>query len=145
MKKFLIKNKKITLTIFIILIIVLILIFEIMNKRNIMSELNMNNYILQYDNTWKLTKKEELEVNLLHKKSESELNIKIKELQDEAQYNTIDELFDSILYNIQEQNSNYKLIYKEKSKITKQNIDGYKVLFEFDDGQATKQNSNFYI
>ena len=142
MKEFLIKNKKISLSIFITLILVIIgvsmfLIFKIMKQENTMIELDTNNYSLQYDNTWKVIKKEDLEINLLHKKSKSELNIKITELQDETQYDTVDEIFDSILYNILEQNPNYKLIYKEKSKITKQNIDGYKTLLEADNKQAT--------
>ncbi len=141
MKEFLTRNRKIVLSIFIILILVIIaisifLIFNIMNQKNTMIELNMNNYSLQYDNTWEINKKDDSEINLIHKKSKSELNIKITELQDEIQYNTVDEIFDSILYNIQEQNSDYKLIYKEASKITKQDMDGYKMLFEADDRQA---------
>ena len=142
MKKNLIKNKKVALSILIILILIVIgisifLIFEIINQKNTIKQISMDNYSLQYDNTWKISKKENFEIDLLHKKSKSELNIKIKELQNETQYNTVDEIFDSILYNIQEQNLDYKLIYKEESKITKQNINGYKILLEADDRQAT--------
>ncbi len=141
MKEFLMKNKKIILIIFIILILIIafsiVFIFKVVQQKNIIVELNMDNYLLQYDNTWEITKKEEFEVNLLHKKSKSELSIKINELEDEEQYRAVDELFDSLLYNIQVQNPDYKLIYKEEAKITKQCIDGYKILFETDDRQAT--------
>lgn len=142
MKEFLVKNKKIALSIFIILILLIVgfsifLIFRYISEKNPIIELNTNNYSLQYDNTWKVIKKEELEVNLIHKKSNSELNIKINELNDEGQYKTVNEIFDSLLYNIQAQNPDYKLIYNEESKITNKNMDGYKILFEADDRQAT--------
>ncbi len=142
MKEFLVKNKKIALSIFIILILLIVgfsifLIFRYISEKNPIIELNTNNYSLQYDNTWKVIKKEELEVNLIHKKSNSELNIKINELNDEDQYKTVNEIFDSLLYNIQAQNPDYKLIYNEESKITNKNMDGYKILFEADDRQAT--------
>ena len=142
MKKFLKKNKKITLSIFVTLILIIVgfsifLIFRYISKKNPIIELNTNNYSIQYDNTWKIVKKEDLEINLLHKKSKSELNIKINELNDEDQYKTVNEIFDSLLYNIQAQNPDYKLIYNEESKITNKNMDGYKILFEADDRQAT--------
>ena len=142
MKEFLIKNKKIVLTILITLIIVIVgiliyFIYGYFNNKNKIHEISNNNYSFQYDSTWKIDKNNEMETSLIHKKSKSKLEIKISELEDELQYKTIDEIFDSLLYNIQKQNSNYKLIYKEQAKITNQDMDGYKILFETDENQAS--------
>ena len=142
MKEFLVKNKKILLCIFIILILIILgvsifLVFNVIKQKDVISRLETDNYSLQYDNTWKIIKEEDSEVDLIHKKSKSEINIKINELQDENQYMSVDEIFESLLFNIQNQNKDYKLIYKEQVKLTKQKIDGYTILFEADSGQAS--------
>ena len=110
----------------IIVIIVGISIFFIIrnNIKTKIHEIDRSNYSLKYDNTWKTVKEDDNEIELLHKKSKSKLDLKINELEDGIQYKSIDEIFDSLLYNIQGQNNNYKLIYKEKTKLTKNNIDG---------------------
>ena len=137
MRKFIEKNKKILLTIFIILSIITVgvIIFLGANKVKI-RDVTKDNYFVQYDNTWKIVKKEEKEIELKHKKSNSILNIKINDLNEEKQYKTMDEILDNLLYNIQEENKDYKLIYKEKTKLTKNNMDGYKILFENEEKQA---------
>lgn len=139
MKKFLEKNKKILQIIFMIVIISMIeiLIFFIVNDKEIrINEVNKEAYSMQYDETWSITKEDELEIELVHKKSSSNLKIKITELEDENEYKMLDELFDSLLYNIQKQNKNYKLLYKEKKQITKNSIEAYKILFETDNTEA---------
>lgn len=141
MKEFLIRNKKIVLIMLITLIIICVeiliyFIYGYFSNKNKIHEISNNNYSFQYDKTWKIDKSSEMETSLIHKKSKSKLKIKINELEDELQYKTIDEIFDSLLYNIQKQNNNYKLIYKEQTKITNQDIDGYKMLFETDENQA---------
>ena len=142
MKDFLIKNKKNIITILIILILVIVgiliyFIYGYFNNRNQINEFSNNNYSFQYDCTWKIDKNNEMETSLIHKKSKSKLEIKTNELEDELQYKNIDEVFDSLLYNIQKQNNNYKLIYKEQTTITNQDIEGYKILFETDENQAS--------
>ena len=138
MKKF--KGKKIVV-IFIVMLIILfiaILLFMILNN-NISKkiyEINKNNFSLKYDNTWKVEKEDETEINFIHKKSGSKFNIKINEIDEEYQYKTLDEISDSLLYNIREQNPNYKLIQDEKTVITKNNFEAYKLLFETDNSQA---------
>lgn len=137
MKKFI--EKKIII-IFIVMIIILftaILLFIILNnnKTNIY-EINKNNFSLKYDNTWKIEKEDETEINFIHKKSGSKFNIKINEIEEEFQYKTLDEISDSLLYNIREQNPNYKLIQNEKTVNTKNNFEAYKLLFETDNSQA---------
>lgn len=141
MKELLIKNKKNILAIIVVLIIVVVgfliyLVYEYFCNKYQLQEYSDNNFSIQYDNTWKIDRKDEEETSLIHKKSKSELKIKINELEDELQYKTIDEIFDNLLYNIQKQNNNYKLINKEQTKLTNQDIDGYKILFETNENQA---------
>lgn len=133
MKNFIKKNKKILLLTFLIVIIFLcgIISFLLLGNSKVKTyEINNDEYSMQYNSTWKVTEEDINHIKLIHKKSNSELNIKIKELEDENQYKSLEEIFDSILYNIQEQNDKYKLIYKEQSKLTKNEIDGYKILLE---------------
>lgn len=139
MKEFIEKNKNVLLIILVIIVIIVgISIFFIIrnNIKTKIHEIDRSNYSLKYDNTWKTVKEDDNEIELLHKKSKSKLDLKINELEDGIQYKSIDEIFDSLLYNIQGQNNNYKLIYKEKTKLTKNNIDGNKILFEANDSQA---------
>lgn len=137
MKSFLNKYKILLLVILITItvgIVTYVIYINISNTK--IKNINKDNYSFQYDNTWKITKQEQLEIKLLHKKSDSQLDIRITELKDEMQYKTLDEIFDNLLYNIQEQNKDYKLLYKENTKITKNNINGYKLLFEADETQV---------
>ena len=129
---------------YIILILIIVLLVAIgisayfifnRNKQKI-NVIDEENYSFEYDNTWKISKKEESEIELIHKKSKSKLSINISELEDELKYKTVEELFDNILFNIQDQNEDYNLIYKEASKITKNNIDGYKILLEGENNQS---------
>ena len=139
MKYFIEKNKVILLVLFLILvfaIIVGIIFLAISNKSNKINHINEKNYSFYYDNTWKTEELEQNEIKLLHKKSNSELNIKINELNDEIQYKSLDEILDNLLYNIEEQNKNYKLLNKEDVNITKNNLKGYKILFENNDNQV---------
>ena len=135
-------RRKIILTLIIILIIMSSGYFGYSIYRNIghvdnkMEKVGKDNYYLQYDDTWKIEKKEDTEIDFVHKNSGSKLKIRINQLENETQYKSIDELFDSFLYNIQNQNKTYNLVYKEKSKFQNQNLDGYKLLFETDENQV---------
>ncbi len=134
------KRYKSTLLIVLIIITILILgitIYSIItNTKTKIQQINNNIYSLQYDNSWKKIIEEENEIKLLHKKSKSELNITIKNLENEHQYKSLEEITDSLLYNIQEHNKNYSLIHKEKSKIPKSDIDLYRILLESDSSQV---------
>ena len=136
------KNIKKYIILILILIIVLLIAIAIStyfifnrNKQTI-NVINEENYSFEYDNTWNISKKEKSEIELIHKKSKSKLSININDLEDELKYKTVEELFDNILFNIQDQNEDYNLIYKEASKITKNNIDGYKILLEDENNQS---------
>lgn len=137
MRSFSIKSKKIIFSIIIILIVIIVgtVTFFCVNKTNI-KNIDESNYFVQYDNTWKIVKKDENELKLQHKKSNSIFNIKINDLDEENEYKTIDEILDNLIYNIQEQNKDYKMIYKQNVKLTKNNIEGYTLLFEDETKQA---------
>lgn len=150
MKSFLEKYKKKLLIAFCLAIIILLLCFYILNKENIeIYKIDKNNYELQYDSTWKIKNESENSVELIHKKSKSKLNIILKQLEEDDKYKTVDEIFYNLLYNIEEQNKEYNLIYKENIKLTKNNIDGYKILFENDNMQSAiyfyKQDSKIVV
>ena len=137
MKKFIEKKIIIIFIVMMIIFFIAILLFIILNKNKTnIYEINKNNFSLKYDNTWKIEKEEENEINFIHKKSGSKFNIKINEIEEEYQYKTLDEISDSLLYNIREQNPNYRLIQDEKTVITKNNFEAYKLLFETDNSQA---------
>ena len=139
MKKFIEKNKVLLLIVLLMLLLVTLvgLLFGINTKKaNSPKEVNEKNYSFQYDPTWKIEELKEQEVKLLHKKSKGELKVTIQELEEEIQYHSVEEIFDDVFYNMQQQNKNYKLLYKEKEKITKNKLNGYKLLLESDSHQV---------
>lgn len=130
------RKYKIILFIFIIFIIIIGIYFFINPSKTIsLLELKSDNYIFKYDTSWKIESEENNLIVLKHK-SNSKLEIEILDLQEEYRYLSIDELLDDFLYDIEKQNSNYKLISKVKESITKYKYDGYKLLYESDDRQA---------
>ena len=128
LKKFMEKNKRLLLIICIVILAIiiaisLILIINKINSNGKINIVNQNNYSLQYDNTWKVKLKEDNQITLEHKKTKSTLNIIIHQLSDDEKYKSIDELFDNLLYNIEKQNENYNLLYREKTKRTENNLE----------------------
>ena len=91
-------------------------------------------YLLKYDSTWHISDKSRNKILFKHK-SNSFFELQINELDDENKYAEIDELIDEILYNIQGNNPNFKLISKQKDIVTKVEINGYKLLYEDDTKQ----------
>lgn len=108
----------------------IIFIFLILNNRKTaLKELDESNYYLSYDSTWKIDKKAKNTVILKHN-SGSKITIQLSTLTDEYSYANMDELIDELVYNIQQQNPNYKLLSKKQDKITKYEFNGYKLLYE---------------
>lgn len=145
--------KKYKLAIFIALGIIIVGVISIVVLLNLtndssIKEFKNNNYILKYDDTWKISSKEDKFIRLKHNKG-STINIEIVELQNEYKYSTIDEILDELLYDIEEQNKDYKLISKKEGNITKNNYNGYKLLYENGDSQAMvvigKKSDKFII
>ena len=98
-------------------------------------KLATNTFALKYDNTWKIKEKSEENIILKHH-SGSIMKIEVDSLNDEYSYATIDDLIDEILYSIQKQNKDYKLLFKEAKKITKYEFDGYEILYEYNNSQV---------
>ena len=121
-------------TIIIIGLIIMIIILTL-NNNSSMKEFKNDNYSFTYDNSWKLTKKENTKATLKHNKG-SKLDIEIITLEENYKYLAINEMIDDLLYDIQNQNTGFKLISKKEDNITKNKYDGYKMLYENGDKQA---------
>lgn len=118
----------ISLSIIIVGLITLIVLLNFTNNSSI-KEFKNSNYSLKYDDTWKILSSKDKSIMLKHNKG-STLNIELVELQEEYKYSTIDEILDELLYDIEQQNKEYKLISTKSGSITKNNYDGYKMLYE---------------
>lgn len=121
----------------IILIIGLLVIFLVLNlfyTTNI-KEYKNDKYAFKYDTSWKIKEKKEESIKLVHNK-DSEINIQIVSLEEEYKYSTSDDILDDLLFNLEKQNSSYKLLSKEKDLITKHKYDGYKLLYENNESQV---------
>ena len=106
-------------------------------------------FSISYDSTWKVKSKKDNILELVHRKSKSSLVIEETLLQDSYQYSVIDDLIDELSYSISNQNKKYKLLSKAKTKVGKDNSDGYKLLFEDDKNQImvviTKAGANLRL
>ncbi len=130
MKKILKKYK-----ILIILLLLLIGIYIYSSSKIFIKKLENDVYALNYDSTWKVKEKSENNIVFKHH-SGSKITIDIIPLKNEVSYLAIDDLIDEILYSIQNQNKEYKLLFKNSQKITKYEFDGYKILYENDKDQV---------
>lgn len=138
MKKIIDKLKKYKLVIIIALIIVIIgttLIFTLNSKNMSMYAFDNNYYDFNYDKTWQIKDKSDLSV-LLNNKDKASLNIELINIDDEYKYSDLTDIIDDLLYTINSQNSNYKLISKKEDRVTKLEYSGYKLLYENDESQA---------
>ena len=133
--------KKYKIAIIIALVIVSIgssslTLFNLLKSNSKLITLDEKNYSLKYDNNWKVKEKKDNNITLNHKSSKSLLKIESVNLDKEYKYDDIDDLIDEIIYNISNQNKNYKLISKQKDIFTKYEFKGYKLLYETDTNQA---------
>lgn len=138
MKKIIDKLKKYKLVIIIALIIVIIgttLIFTLNGKNMSMHAFDNNYYDFNYDKTWQIKDKSDLSVSL-NNKDKASLNIELINIDDEYKYSDLTDIIDDLLYTINSQNSNYKLISKKEDRVTKLEYSGYKLLYENDESQA---------
>ena len=103
--------------------------FKVFEKNNIMKEINEKKYSLKYDNTWKIKEKEESHITLKHN-SGSEITFEINKLENDYKYLAIEDFIDDLMYSIQLQNENYKLLSSQDYKLTNNQISSYKLLYE---------------
>ena len=116
------------ITVLVIGILILMLI-NLFTKNSSLKEVNREEYAFKYDKSWKVKEKKDDQIILKHK-SGSKITIQITKLADEYRYSTIEELIDEIIYSIQKQNTDYKLISRKEDKLTKYEYNGYKLLYE---------------
>ena len=131
------KYKSILIPALIIILIGIIVLFIILNSINNSSlkTVDKKSYSFKYDKSWKIKETEEDTITLKHN-SNSEIEIQIINLNSEYEYFSIDELIDEILYNIENENAEYKLLSKKTDTITKYQFKGYKMLYENKDNQV---------
>lgn len=132
-KMFNLKNVLLLLAIFIIS--GSLVIFLTAKKKSQVNKYENDYYTFVYDRNWKVKTAKKDNV-VLDNKKDAILNINIIELDNEQRYLSIDQLIDSVVYDIEQQNTNYKLISKKSSKVTKNNLDGYKYLYENKDNEV---------
>ena len=118
---------------FIIITVILVtlgtIILMITTKFNLITEKAYSNdyYSFKYDSTWSIKNKSNNKILLKHKKGPV-LRIIITDLTEEYRYDNLSSSIDNILFNIEKDNSNIKLVNKEPLKIN--NNDSYKVLYK---------------
>lgn len=132
----------------IILIGITLLMIYLKNNRDFVKEYKSSYYSFNYNSFWKIDEEKEDYLSLVHSKG-ANINIQIVSLEDEYKYLSINELLDELLHNIEVQNSSYKLLFKESSYITKNNYEGYKLLYENGESQVMvticKKGSQLFI
>jgi len=83
-------------------------------------------FTVKYDNSWKRSATEEFK--LKHKKTGSILKIQSKVLEEKYVDTDLDEIVDDIVYSIEKQNEDYKLI--NMSKTDNKKYENYSYLYE---------------
>lgn len=117
-----------------LLLLSLVLIFGISYAtKNQIKTFSNDDFTINYDNSWKL-KKTDTGINLIHKKTNSNLNIQVKTLDSIYLDTSLSIIIDEIISNIESQNSEYILINKESTPSTE--YDSYSYLYEYNDKQV---------
>ena len=134
MKSF-VKDMMITIVVAAIIVVFgIILILVVQDNTSIKNkELVTDRYILKYDSTWKLRSNDDYSIRLKHKNG-SIIDISIEELPETYKYSNLSSTIDNVLYSIEKENKELKLLKKEVVKINKS--DSYKVLYEKGDNES---------
>lgn len=137
MKKILNQNiKKITISLLVLLLIVsAIYIYMLLSNKIKIKTYNNNFFSIKYDSSWGMYDSSKSSTLLKHSDNAS-IKINIETLDETYKYENLNTLIDDIIYGIEKQNSNYVMLGQEEVKLTKNNIDGYKILYESDDNQV---------
>lgn len=131
-KKKLLRGVSLTFLIAILLVILWIIFFK---NRSYTREYDNKYFSFKYDTTWKVSKEESSSVSLVHK-TDSIVDIKINNLGSNYLNSEIEQIVSEIKFDIEKQNSNYKLLKEEKMSLTNYAYEGYKILYENGDSQS---------
>ena len=150
MKKVLVFIKKYILVIIVAFIILVIGSFLIVNLvyKKINIKIYDTEYIkFNYDSSWNILSNSDLYVKL-ENKNKGIINIELLQLDDNYKYEKLDQILDNLLFDINEQNKNYNLIFKKDITLTNKLLDGYEVLYETNDSEvmlSIAKNENYLI
>jgi hypothetical protein len=124
----------IAMVILIIGLIILLIFLKVIGNDKLKSFEN-DVYSFKYDSSWKIKEKTDTNITLKHSNSGT-LKIELIKLEDEYKYSEMSDLIDEIIYNIDSQNDDYKLISKKETELSKNNYNGYKLLYENKNNQV---------
>lgn len=125
-------NKQLCLTTCIVIIIGIIgiIIYFTMTNNLITRNYDSSKYSFSYDKSWFITERSSLSVELKHEKSKMRIEI----IEDRIE--NLEEFLDKTIWTINSNNSNYKLISKNKILATINNYEGYRLIYEDSDNHA---------
>lgn len=125
--------KKRIVVIVILMIVSLLIIGKICSlNKNFVKNFSNEIFKVSYDSSWNVNKTKK-EFKLLHKKTNSILNIQYKDLGNNYININLKDLISEIIYSIEKQNDDYKLInIVENNK----KYESYSYLYESDDKQV---------
>lgn len=126
------KRFKVIIAVFLIFAIIVSICFVFATRVKIKNYSNAN-FIVKYDSTWKV-KNNDNELDLIHKKTKSEIRIQCKILDSNYIDDTLVDLIDDIIYSIEQQNDGYELINRTSDVSSK--YESYSFLYEKDDEQV---------
>ncbi len=131
-KKKLFSIISLTFVISIVLLILWILIFKNTSRIRTFK----NEYLsFEYDSSWTVSRNNKEVVSLTHS-TKSFVDIKISKLATNYLNSDISSIVDEVKYDIEKQDSNYKLLKEEKKDISKNKYNSYKMLYENGDSQS---------
>ena len=120
-------NKK--LIIILAIILLLFFAFLIFFKKGLkMKEYSNDNYRVMYENSWSIKTKDDDYLVLSHKKGN--ITFRIIELEGENLYKDIDGLIESVRFEIESDNKDYKLVSMERAEITVNCHNGYNLFYK---------------
>lgn len=139
--------KSITL-IFVIAIIVILCWILLFKNKSYVKNFENDYMSFNYDTTWKINKQNASGVSLVHKIN-SFIDIKITNLSSNLINSDTQTISDEVRYDIEKQNSNYKLLKEEKKMVSENNYEAYKLLYENGESQSLvvilKNNNYLYV
>lgn len=136
MKNILSKYGVVIISCIVVLIVGLLVMFFVFRSSDVeIREFDNKQFSLKYDTTWNIKENKDNKVKLVHNHG-GIINIEVILLEEEYKFLSIDDLLEELIYNLEKQNSSYKLLSKKKDLITKYRYEGYKLLYENGNNQV---------
>lgn len=121
--------------IFLTAIVILLLWIVLFKNRIYIKKYENDNFSFNYDSTWTLSKDSNNNIGLTHK-TNSLITIKRSNLTSKNLNSSIENIADEIRFDIEKQNTSYKLLKEEVKNISKHKYESYKMLYENDESQS---------